>query len=47
MPQCIRCLGPDGDPWNGGFCDWCLPQLKPFKARRRVRCEIETYVVSS
>jgi hypothetical protein len=39
------CLQPGGDPWNGGICATCLPPLKPYKARRRVRCEIIVYTV--
>jgi hypothetical protein len=44
MHPCIMCLTGEGDPWNGGICHDCLPPLRPYKARRRVRFEMRVYV---
>jgi hypothetical protein len=44
MHPCIMCLAGEGDPWNGGICAGCLPPLKPYRARRRVRFEMRVYV---
>jgi hypothetical protein len=45
MHPCIICLAGGGDPWNGGICDTCLPSLRPYRSRRRVRFEISVYSI--
>ena len=43
MHPCIICLTGEASSWNGGICNDCLPPLRPYKSRRRVRIEISVY----